>query len=136
MNDWYKNPTILIVAAVAAVAGFVLLRNKSSTPSPQISNLGNTGTTPVGQSYSYMDGSGVQHITATDPNGNLTSFASTQPGFMNTDQSQMSTYVGGMSNVPLVNPYVMSGTPYYATFDPSQFVSQLTTYNQPTTTSQ
>lgn len=137
--DFLKNPTVLIVGAVAVIAGFILLRNQgSSTNASTTSN--NTGSSPVqqgsggatttnaqGGTYSYMDGSGLQHIIATDPQGNLVGYASTQPQFGAT-QSQLPTYIGGMSGVPLVNPYVMSGTPYYSTFDPNQFLGQLSTY--------
>jgi hypothetical protein len=147
MEDWYKNPTVLIVAGVAIFGAIILLRNQnssgsstSSSTSPQIAdplaNPGSSATTPVGQSYTYLDGSGIQHIITTDPQGNLSNYASVQPQYTTAQQGQISSVVGSMSGIPLVNPYVMSGTPYYATFDPSQFLSQLSTYTNPSTTTQ
>jgi hypothetical protein len=131
--EWYKNPTILIVGGVALVAGFILLRNQntsSATPqvgtssNPQLSNLQTSGTTPVGQSYSYLDGSGIEHMVATDPYGNLTSYQTTSADASTADYSgQLSSYVGMMGSQPMfLNPYGGT-TPYY-----SQVPTQPSTY--------
>jgi hypothetical protein len=132
MNEWYKNPTILIVGAVALVGGYVLLKNQgaSSTPSSTGSTASNpsTNTTPVGGSYSYLDGSGVEHIIATDPNGNLNTYANVPPGDSSSlwggyggsnvatygaaQSGQLGSYVGMMGG--MFNPSWMGYSPYYA----------------------
>lgn len=122
MENWLKNPTILIIGAVVLVGGYVLLKNNqgSATPqtgtssNPQLSNLGNSGQTPVGQSYSYLDGSGMQHLTATDPYGNLTSYQTMPPSFYDPSTSgQLASYVGMMGSPMFMNPYGGT-TPYYS----------------------
>jgi hypothetical protein len=116
MNEWYKNPTILIVGVVALVGGYILLKNQgaSSTPSSTGSTASNasTNTTPVGGSYSYLDGSGIQHIIATDPNGNLNTYANTPPGTGQPDSGQLGSYVG-MMGLPYNMPW-MGYSPSYA----------------------
>lgn len=139
-KELLSNPTVLIVGAVVIVAGIVLLRGQSSSPNTsQTSTTG--GTSPIdpsssgatttnaqGGTYSYLDGSGMEHIIATDPNGNLVSYAATPPNFTTTG-SDVGSYAGSLSGASsLVNPYVMSGTPYYSTFDPTQFAALMSTY--------
>lgn len=117
MNDWYKNPTILLMAGAGVLVVFVLSRNKkaasTSTTSSDQGDITNTG--PVGGSYSYLDGSGMQHIVATDPNGNLVGYSNLPPDTSNPEPNQLSSYVGSMSGQYLVPPYG-GNTPYYAMF--------------------
>ena len=113
------NPKILIIGGVGLVVVFFLMRNNSSssasTPPPNT----NAVTQPVGGSYSYLDGSGYQHITATDPNGQLVGYSSLPPDTSNPQPNQLATYVGSMSGQYLVPPYGGT-TPYYAQFYPYQ----------------
>jgi hypothetical protein len=119
MNNWLTNPTVLIVGAVGVVAAFILMRNKgSSTTTTTTSTQGDITnmTNPVGGSYSYLDGSGMQHITATDPYGNLIGYSNIPPGTSEPQSSQLSTYAGSMSGQYLVAPYGAT-SPYYSTFN-------------------
>jgi len=118
MRDWLTNPTILIVGAVGVFAAIILLRNQQSSSTPTtsgtVTSLGESAsTTPVGQSYQYLDGNGMQHIIATDPNGNLVGYNSLPPGTSMPQTGQMASYVGSMSGQYLVPPYGGS-TPYYS----------------------
>lgn len=97
MNEWYKNPTILIVAGVGIFAAVILMRNQNSSTSATNTSQQtstDTTTTPVGQSYTYLDGSGVQHIIATDPNGAITQYAAVPPSTSTPYAGEMSSYVG------------------------------------------
>lgn len=109
MNEWYKDPKILIIAGVALFGGFILLRNQNSG-SVQPSSSSQGTTTPVGGSYTYLDGSGIQHMVMTDPNGNLVSYNTTSP---NPQSNQLSTYTGMMSPYMYSQPYG-GNTPYYS----------------------
>jgi hypothetical protein len=75
-GNWYTQPKFLMLGGVGVVVIFLLMRNKGSS---QTAPVASTTTNPVGGSYSYLDGSGIQHIIATDPQGNLTSYASVPP---------------------------------------------------------
>jgi len=99
--DWLKNPTILIMGGLGVVVVFLLFRNKDSGTQDTTT----TNTRPVGGSYSYLDGSGYQHLTATDPNGNLVGYSSLPPDTSNPQPNQLSSYVGSMSGQYLVPPY-------------------------------
>jgi len=120
--DWFKNPTVLIVGGIGVVVVYFLMKNNSSSstqtanaPSTTSSTQGDlTNTVPVGQSYSYLDGSGYQHIAATDPYGNLIGYNSLPPDTSNPQPNQLSSYVGSMSGQYLVMPYGYT-TPPWAT---------------------
>ena len=123
-SEWYKNPTILIVGGIALFAGFILLRNQNSAAPSQsatptnlgqattLTSNGQTQTGPVGGTYSYLDGSGQEHIIATDPNGNLASYAALPPSTSMPQAGQLSSAVGNMSGWGIVLPYGGT-TPYY-----------------------
>ena len=121
----YKSPTFLIVAGVGLVAAFILLRNKGSSAAPQSTTTSTTGditntnspqtdVNPVGGSYSYLDGSGMQHIIATDPYGNLVGYSNLPPDIGNPQANELANYVGSMSGNYLLQPYGGT-TPYYST---------------------
>lgn len=117
MNDWYKNPIILIVAGVGVFAAYIIM-NKGSSATPaqtqdQTQSQQPQQTGVVGGSYQYLDGQGLQHITATDPYGNLVGYSNLPPDMMNPQIGQLSSYVGTMSGQYLVNPYGGT-TPMYA----------------------
>ncbi|HEY1249250.1 MAG TPA: hypothetical protein VGE97_09700 [Nitrososphaera sp.] len=117
-SSWLTNPTVLVVGAVGIFAAIILMRNQQSSNTPTtsgtVTSLGNSAATnPVGGSYQYLDGSGFQHIIATDPNGNLVGYNSLPPGTSMPETNQMSSYVGSMSGQYLVAPYG-STTPYYS----------------------
>jgi len=132
MDEWYKDPKILIIGGVAIFGAIILLKPKNSgtapTASPGITapnittgvDLSQTGQNPLGAGYSFMDGSGMQHIMATDPYGNLITYASEPPQAYSSDpmgpqMSWPSYAAGGMSGQYVVNPY--GGTsPYYSLF--------------------
>src|SRR5215831_8773415 len=107
-----KDPKILGLGVVGLVVLFLLMRNKGggSTVAPQTDAT--TTTTPIGQSYSYLDGSGYEHLTATDPYGNLVNYSSIPPSVGQPQTGQMPTYVGGMSGVSTVSPYGGTTPPY------------------------
>jgi hypothetical protein len=107
----FKSPTVLIVGGIGVIAVFLLMRNNSSSSTSNTSQT--QGTTPVGGSYSYLDGTGMQHITATDPNGNLVGYSNLPPDTSNPQPNQLSSYVGSMSGQYLVSPYGGT-TPYYS----------------------
>jgi hypothetical protein len=118
MNEWWKDPKFLMIGGVAIFAGFILLRNQNAstanTTNPNqfpTTNPANN-TTPVGQSYSYLDGTGMQHLVATDPNGQLTSYQSVSPQDPS-QTGQLGSYVGMMGNPMFVNPYG-GWSPYYS----------------------
>jgi hypothetical protein len=114
--DFLKDPKMLLLGGIGVIVVYLLMKNKGSTTSTSTTSDSNS-TTPVGQSYSYLDGSGYQHITATDPNGNLVSYSSLPPDLSNPQPNQLSTYAGSMSNqVPypyggVTPPWALS--PYY-----------------------
>jgi hypothetical protein len=117
MEDWYKNPIFLVVGGVGIFAAFILLRNQNgSNTTPPVSSLGDSAATspldpsqtamnPVGGSYSYLDGSGMQHIVATDPYGNLVGYSNLPPSTSMPQTNQLSSYVGSMGGQYLVTPY-------------------------------
>lgn len=112
--EWYKNPTILVVAGVGIFAAIILLRSQNTTQGPQISNLDTSGQTPVGGSYQYLDGNGVQHLIATDPNsGALNYYATMSPPFPGASENELASYVGSMSHGAYMQPYGGT-TPYYS----------------------
>lgn len=132
-EDWYKNPTVLIVAGVAIFGGLILLRNQGSTGTGQ-QNVGNFDmsnlTTPVGQSYSYLDGSGIQHLVATDPNGNLTSYDTVPPSIATPYAGELSSYVGslshygtGNSSLGVTPPYAWNPSITGGVVDPGSYIS-------------
>ncbi|HEY7419299.1 MAG TPA: hypothetical protein VH593_29215 [Ktedonobacteraceae bacterium] len=131
MNEWYKNPVFLIGGAAAIFVAVILLRNQNATPSTSTQPTATTGqfgvptnnltqsTTsqglnPVGGSYSYLDGTGMQHIIATDPYGNLVGYSNLPPGTSQPQPNELSSYIGSMSGQYLVQPWG-STTPIYAT---------------------
>lgn len=117
MNEWWKDPKILIIGGVAAFAGFILLRNQNSSSTPSQTNQTNNpqgqNTVPVGGSYTYLDGNGVQHMTMTDPYGAIQNYNTTAPTPMFPQTNQLATYVGGMSPYMYSQPYGGT-TPYYS----------------------
>lgn len=112
--EWYKNPTVLMIGGVGIFAAIILMRNQGQSGGSQ--NVGDL-TTPVGQSYSFLDGSGIQHIIATDPNGNLVNYAAIPPSISTPYAGELSSVVGSMSNYGsgsnyLGGPYTYLGGPY------------------------
>lgn len=119
-----KDPKLLAIGAVALVAGYVLLKNKGSTSGSvtpvdtsggaTTGSTAETGNNAIGGTYTYLDGSGVQHIIATDPQGNLTSYAAEQPSFSSPSQGQLSTYSGYQGTFNN-SQWMYGGSPAYAT---------------------
>lgn len=122
---WYSNPKILIVGGVAAFAAFILLRNQK--PATTNSNQGAPSQqqmqqqNPIGGTYTYLDGDGMQHIIATDPQGNLVGYNSLPPntsmpqgGQLSTYAGNMTSYAGSMSGAYLQQPYGGWTPPYYS----------------------
>lgn len=72
-EDFFKNPTVLIIGGVALVAGFILLKGQGSAPSTttaaQTTSQSTTPTSssPLGAYETYLDGSGAAHQEATGP---------------------------------------------------------------------
>lgn len=131
----FKDPKLLILGGVALVAGFFILKNNqgssASSPTP-VDTSGNattgstseTGnTTELGGAYTYLDGSGVQHIIATDPNGNLVSYGADQPAFSSPSSGQLSTYTGYMGNISNGTPWLYGGSPNYSTNAWAQYLA-------------
>lgn len=127
MDEWYKNPTILIVAGVGVLAGFILLRNQKAQPSttsntqqpvsqnnPQNITAQAMNGGVIGGSYSYLDGTGMQHIVATDPYGNLVGYNNMPPSVGNPQPGELSGYVGAMGTSPYMTSSYGAGTPYYS----------------------
>ena len=137
-QEWYKDPKILIIGGVAIFGMVILLRNQNNTTSstsPGITSQTtdptamNTGNNAIGGTYSYLDGSGVQHIIATDPNGNLVNYAALPPDTGNPQVGQLSSYVGSMgmgTGAPagggLYYPYIYGPTFGNSTADPYQMM--------------
>ena len=120
--DFLKNPMVLIVGAVGIFAAVILLRNQP-TSNNQIQSQGTqsqnldpnaTAVNPVGGTYSYLDGTGYEHIIAMDPYGNLIGYSNLPPGTSQPQSGQMASYVSSMSGQYLVSPYGYT-TPPYAT---------------------
>jgi hypothetical protein len=115
-QEWYTNPKILIGGGVALVAAFILLRKPATT-----TQTPEARTNPVGGTSTYLDGTGMQHIVATDPQGNLVGYNSLPPstsvpqtGQLSTYAGNMSTYAGSMAGVTLQQPYGGWTPPYYS----------------------
>jgi|SRR5215471_2134150 len=125
MKDWLTSPTALIVGAVGIFAAIILMRNQNqSTTAGTVSSLGGSAATsptsgatdsgnPIGGTYQYLDGTGAQHIIATDPNGYLVGYSNLPPGTSMPQTNQMASYVGSMSGQYLVPPWGGS-SPYYS----------------------
>jgi len=123
----FKNPIFLIVLGVGGFAAYILLKDQGTpttaqqaqpmnsplNPQGNINNSPDMAINPVGGSYSYMDGSGAQHIIATDPYGNLVGYSNLPPDTSQPQTNQMASYVGGMSGQYLVPPWG-STSPYYS----------------------
>lgn len=122
-----KDPKVLILGGVALVAGFFILKNNQGSSSSgsvtPVDTSGNattgstaeTGNAVIGGAYSYLDGSGVQHIIATDPNGNLISYGAEQPAFSSPSSGQLSTYTGYGGTIMNGTPWLYGGSPNYST---------------------
>lgn len=127
----FKDPKLLILGGVALVAGYFILKNNQSSSSGsttagtsaltnQPTDTGNTtmlnsAGEPIGGSYTYLDGSGVQHIIATDPNGNLVSYGADQPAYSSPSSGQLSTYAGYSGSLANGTPWLYGGSPNYST---------------------
>lgn len=130
----FKDPKLLILGGVALVAGFFILKNNqgSTQGSPtSVDTSGNattgstaeTGNSVIGGAYTYLDGSGIQHIVATDPNGNLVNYGAEQPAFSSPSSGQLSTYTGYTGSIMNGTPWLYGGSPNYSTRAWSQYLA-------------
>jgi len=123
--NYLTDPKILLLAGVGLVVVYLLMRNQGTTNNPNqfadtsvptnslTPQTASSGLNPVGGSYSYMDGTGMQHLIATDPYGNLVGYSNMPPNIGNPESGQLSSYVGSMSGQYLAQPYGGT-TPYYS----------------------
>jgi|SRR5215469_797513 len=133
--EFLKNPLVLIGAGGVVLVLF-LMKNQGSSQNPttagnlsspnttgaqtpDVSSLSSNGQTAVnalGGTYSYLDGTGVQHIIATDPYGNLVGYSSLPPGTSNPQPGQLSSSIGMMGGgYYLFPPYGGYTNPIYST---------------------
>lgn len=124
--DFLKNPTILIVGAVALVAGYVLLQNKGKSSTGAVTNPGQSvATDPTmasSSNYTWLDGSGVEHVIATSPNGDMNTYASDSAAYdPYLYAGQLSSY--NWASGIYTNPYG-GHTPPYSQVPVQQFAEQ------------